>query len=144
LLLFSAFNRFISITTGKRSQTIIIDEGQEITPNWYKKLGSAVKTNDLGITIFYDLNQLGGSYQLGTPDGMNTDCRIGIMVYILYQNAIIWIFTSTTEIQEKLLNITLKFLKSHYHSLLNPKYLFFHVGMSITIRFRTLINYQYL
>ncbi|HQF37266.1 MAG TPA: hypothetical protein PLL26_06555 [Candidatus Dojkabacteria bacterium] len=49
----------------KEVKHIIIDEGQEITPNWYKKLGSALKTNDLGITIFYDLNQLGGSYSTG-------------------------------------------------------------------------------
>ncbi len=44
---------------------IIIDEGQELTPNWYTELGRSLKEKDTGITIFYDLNQLGGNYQTG-------------------------------------------------------------------------------
>lgn len=44
---------------------VIIDEGQEISPVWYEKLGQALKGLNTGITIFFDLNQLGGSYQTG-------------------------------------------------------------------------------
>ncbi|HNQ94575.1 MAG TPA: AAA family ATPase [Anaerolineales bacterium] len=44
---------------------IIIDEGQEISPLWYKKLGESLKNLTTGLTLFYDLNQLGGNYQTG-------------------------------------------------------------------------------
>ena len=44
---------------------IIIDEGQEISPFWYKEFGQALKGLDTGITLFYDLNQLGASYETG-------------------------------------------------------------------------------
>lgn len=44
---------------------LIVDEGQELTPNWYQSLGHALKQKDTGITIFYDLNQLGANYQTG-------------------------------------------------------------------------------
>ncbi|MEA5015092.1 MAG: AAA family ATPase [Candidatus Limiplasma sp.] len=44
---------------------IVIDEGQELTPNWYKTLGKALINEGIGVTIFYDINQLGGNYQTG-------------------------------------------------------------------------------
>jgi len=44
---------------------IIIDEGQEISPVWYKKFGESLKNLTTGLTLFYDLNQLGGNYETG-------------------------------------------------------------------------------
>ena len=45
---------------------LIIDEGQELAPNWYKSLGQFYEEKkDGGVTIFYDLNQLGGNFQAG-------------------------------------------------------------------------------
>jgi len=46
---------------------LIIDEGQEIAPNWYRSLGQFYKEKGTtsGVTIFYDLNQLGGNIEAG-------------------------------------------------------------------------------
>lgn len=49
-------------------QHLIIDEGQELTSSWYKSLAESLKTNNIGVTIFYDLNQLGANYGLGDTD----------------------------------------------------------------------------
>jgi hypothetical protein len=46
-------------------QHLIIDEGQELTFSWYKTLSEFLKTSNIGVTIFYDLNQLGANYELG-------------------------------------------------------------------------------
>jgi len=46
-------------------QHLIIDEGQELTFSWYKTLSEFLKTSNIGITIFYDMNQLGANYELG-------------------------------------------------------------------------------
>jgi hypothetical protein len=53
------------IQLAKSVEHIIIDEGQEISPLWYKKLGESLKNLTTGLTLFYDLNQLGGNYQTG-------------------------------------------------------------------------------
>lgn len=53
------------IQLAKAVKHIIIDEGQELTPSWYQTLGHALRKETTGITIFYDLNQLGGNYQTG-------------------------------------------------------------------------------
>jgi len=40
---------------------IIVDEAQEISPQWFRTLTPITETKPLGITIFYDINQLRGS-----------------------------------------------------------------------------------
>ncbi len=40
---------------------IIVDEAQEISPEWLRRLTPITETKTLGITIFYDINQLRGS-----------------------------------------------------------------------------------
>lgn len=44
---------------------IIIDEGQEFTPGWYQSLGEALRKQETGLTLFFDLNQLGGNIERG-------------------------------------------------------------------------------
>ena len=44
---------------------IIIDEGQEFTSGWYRSLGEAISKQETGLTIFFDLNQLGGNIERG-------------------------------------------------------------------------------
>lgn len=54
---------------------LIIDEGQELAPSWYRNLGQHYKEKGSGgITIFYDLNQLGGNIQSG--DNRRFDYRL--------------------------------------------------------------------
>lgn len=53
------------IQLAKAVKHIIIDEGQELSPSWYQTLGHALRKETTGITIFYDLNQLGANYQTG-------------------------------------------------------------------------------
>ena len=52
------------IQFAKHVQHIIIDEGQEIA--WYDHVAEHLKQTDSGITIFYDINQLGANF--GTSD----------------------------------------------------------------------------
>lgn len=40
---------------------VIIDEGQELPPTWYLSLGKVLKDPAKGLTVFSDLNQLGGN-----------------------------------------------------------------------------------
>ena len=44
---------------------IVVDEGQEIPPKWLPEVGQALAKNNVGITLCYDLNQLGGNIQTG-------------------------------------------------------------------------------
>lgn len=44
---------------------VVIDEGQEISPEWYRAIGSAVSGTSKGLTLFHDLNQLGGHIPRG-------------------------------------------------------------------------------
>ena len=44
---------------------IVVDEGQELAPTWFADLGSALAERDTGLTLFYDLNQLGGNIKPG-------------------------------------------------------------------------------
>lgn len=44
---------------------IVIDEGQELSPKWYEDIFTYCQSNNKGITLFADLNQLGG----GIPKG---------------------------------------------------------------------------
>jgi hypothetical protein len=44
---------------------IIIDEGQEFSPGWYVSLGKFLQGRKTGLTLFYDLNQLGGNITSG-------------------------------------------------------------------------------
>jgi len=43
---------------------VIIDEGQEISTSWYTSFAESLKTNNIGITILYNLNQLRASHGL--------------------------------------------------------------------------------
>ena len=42
-----------------------MDEGQELAPTWFADLGSALVEGNTGLTLFYDLNQLGGNVKPG-------------------------------------------------------------------------------
>jgi hypothetical protein len=44
---------------------LVIDEGQELAPTWYQALADFCKSHPIGLTIFYDLNQLGANYASG-------------------------------------------------------------------------------
>lgn len=44
---------------------IVFDEGQEFTPAWISHLGQALSDENTGITLFYDLNQIGGNIPSG-------------------------------------------------------------------------------
>jgi hypothetical protein len=44
---------------------VIIDEGQEFAPGWYQSLGEAIRKQETGLTVFFDLNQLGGNIERG-------------------------------------------------------------------------------
>ena len=44
---------------------IVVDEGQELAPTWFADLGSALAEGNTGLTLFYDLNQLGGNIKPG-------------------------------------------------------------------------------
>jgi DNA helicase IV len=46
-------------------QHLVIDEGQEFATTWYNSLASHLREHDLGLTLFYDLNQLGGNIPAG-------------------------------------------------------------------------------
>jgi hypothetical protein len=78
---------------------IIIDEAQELSPNWYHDLGKFVANKSVGITIFYDLNQLGGQIESGDTNRykdrverwgacLKTISRCNLMdLYINYRNS---------------------------------------------------------
>ena len=44
---------------------IVVDEGQEFAPTWLADWGSALAEENTGLTLFYDLNQLGGNIKPG-------------------------------------------------------------------------------
>ena len=44
---------------------IVFDEGQEFTPAWFSNLGQALSDRNTGISLFYDLNQIGGNIPSG-------------------------------------------------------------------------------
>lgn len=44
---------------------VIADEAQEISPEWWRRLGEALRGRPTGLTIFYDLNQLGANIKRG-------------------------------------------------------------------------------
>lgn len=44
---------------------IVVDEGQEFATNWFTDIGHKLTGNSTGITLFYDLNQLGGNIKAG-------------------------------------------------------------------------------
>ena len=44
---------------------VVVDEGQELATSWFPVLGKALTGTDTGMTLFYDLNQLGGNIQSG-------------------------------------------------------------------------------
>ena len=44
---------------------IVVDEGQEFTPTWFSHLGQALSDRNTGITLFFDLNQIGGNIPSG-------------------------------------------------------------------------------
>jgi hypothetical protein len=46
-------------------QHLVIDEGQEFATSWYEELGSYLAKGDTGLTVFYDLNQLGSNFGPG-------------------------------------------------------------------------------
>ena len=44
---------------------IVFDEGQEFTPAWFSHLGQSLTCMNTGITLFFDLNQIGGNIPSG-------------------------------------------------------------------------------
>jgi hypothetical protein len=44
---------------------LVIDEGQEFATTWYHALGKCLGPRQTGLTLFHDVNQLGGNYQPG-------------------------------------------------------------------------------
>ena len=44
---------------------IVVDEGQEFATDWFSDLGHVLAGSSTGMTLFYDLNQLGGHYSRG-------------------------------------------------------------------------------
>ena len=54
---------------------IVMDEGQEIATGWFSELGRALAASETGVTIFYDLNQLGGNIPAG--DAKHFNRRVG-------------------------------------------------------------------
>lgn len=50
---------------------IVIDEGQELSPTWFPDLGYAISDKDTGLTLFYDLNQIGGNISAGDTKRFN-------------------------------------------------------------------------
>ncbi len=44
---------------------VVVDEGQEISPEWWRRLGEALRDRPTGLTLFYDVNQLGGNIERG-------------------------------------------------------------------------------
>ena len=79
---------------------IIIDEGQELPSNLYKTLGKALINENIGVTIFYDLNQLIANYQSGDTkryeyrlsiwnEGLNSISKCNTMkLFINYRNSL--------------------------------------------------------
>lgn len=59
------------IQLAQNVQHLIIDEGQELTFSWYKTLAEYLKKSKIGITIFFDMNQLGANYKLGDTKRFN-------------------------------------------------------------------------
>lgn len=55
----------------KEVDHVIIDEGQEITPKWFQDIGHALQNKSIGITLFYDLNQLGANVSRGDTKRLN-------------------------------------------------------------------------
>jgi hypothetical protein len=53
---------------------IVVDEGQELSPQWYSSLSSATQGRNLGLTLFFDLNQLFGNIPRG--DGRRYENRL--------------------------------------------------------------------
>ena len=78
---------------------IVVDEGQEFTPAWFSHLGQALSTRGTGITLFFDLNQIGGNIPTGDSgrfkerlhlwhSNLNSIPHIGRMpLYINYRNS---------------------------------------------------------
>ena len=44
---------------------VVVDEGQEFATGWFSDLGAALTNMGTGLTLFYDLNQLGGNIPAG-------------------------------------------------------------------------------
>ena len=44
---------------------VVFDEGQEFTSAWFSHLGQALSEGNTGVTLFYDLNQIGGNIPSG-------------------------------------------------------------------------------
>ena len=44
---------------------VVVDEGQEFATNWFSVLGQTLTNSSTGLTLFYDLNQLGGNIPAG-------------------------------------------------------------------------------
>lgn len=78
---------------------LVIDEGQEIAATWINDLGNGLAHSNKGITLLYDLNQLGGNipqgdtkrikHRLETWDsGLNSISRLSNMrLFINYRNS---------------------------------------------------------
>ena len=78
---------------------IVFDEGQEFTPAWFSDLGRALAVRNTGITLFYDLNQIGGNIPSGDSarfkERLNSwDSSVGsisdiskMLFYINYRNS---------------------------------------------------------
>ena len=78
---------------------IVVDEAQEFTPSWFSHLGQTLSARKTGITIFFDLNQIGGNITSGDSNRFKTRLsswhssldsipHIGrMLLYINYRNS---------------------------------------------------------
>jgi hypothetical protein len=53
------------IKLSEHVEHLVIDEGQEFPPSWYQLFGKELAGRATGLTLFYDLNQLGGNCKAG-------------------------------------------------------------------------------
>ncbi len=53
------------IQLAKSVDHLIVDEGQEMPPSWWSELGRLMGDSSLGVSLFYDVNQLGGNIPKG-------------------------------------------------------------------------------
>ncbi len=78
---------------------VVVDEGQELATSWFSVLGKTLTEKRNGMTLFYDLNQLGGNIQAGDTrrikdrldtwySSLNSIPQLGYMgLHINYRNS---------------------------------------------------------
>ena len=64
------------VKLANKVEHIVVDEGQEFAPAWFSHLGQALSTGGTGITVFFDLNQIGGN--IPTGDSARFEARLNL------------------------------------------------------------------